>query len=437
MSHSSVILLWSSSISMVTLKFWGAIRGGELEQLGQILSWKGTLQSYTHISPSMNEWVLLILWGLVFDFTVSGQWGTSSWREAILVMRLWFSLSWGEKTGILLWIQRRLTTVDAFMVQDTVQHIIAASALLTTCLLCAEARARPSSVQLRAAFISSTSSFSIFSFWASCWWLHRKSNRDSHRTTAALNPRPVCARTGILHPGLAAQLLVLLSQFLVAVLHALHHLLQLPHLLLELLVVHLKVGNTINQLWCLTEGRHTHVEHPLLLAWHIRLCLYFNNRNFRVEWILSPGIHTHPLTLTILLWMLPPQRPPSFLRSYWTVWTSWLKDTHEHTLRDNDVINSSCQEQEKASDHTNQTGCLWVWPSPGWRHLSAPPWDKTDGKNQNVLHQLLPRSFSKNWQPCSVLPLDSLKTCLKWFVELFYFWCLAHWALKSSSPLTH
>lgn len=31
MSHSSAILLWSSSISMVTLKFWGAIRG----ELGQ------------------------------------------------------------------------------------------------------------------------------------------------------------------------------------------------------------------------------------------------------------------------------------------------------------------------------------------------------------------------------------------------------------------
>lgn len=45
---------------------------------------------------------------------------------------------------------------------------------LTTCLLCAEARALPSSVQLRVAFISSTSSFSIFSFWASCWLLWQK-----------------------------------------------------------------------------------------------------------------------------------------------------------------------------------------------------------------------------------------------------------------------
>ena len=52
----------------------------------------------------------------------------------------------------------------------------------------------------------------------------------------------------ILHSGLTAQLLILLCQLLVAVLHALHHLLQLPHLLLELLVAHLQIGNAIYQL---------------------------------------------------------------------------------------------------------------------------------------------------------------------------------------------
>lgn len=50
---------------------------------------------------------------------------------------------------------------------------------LTTCLPCAEARARPSSVQLKVAFISSTSSFSIFSFWISCWFLRKREQRQS------------------------------------------------------------------------------------------------------------------------------------------------------------------------------------------------------------------------------------------------------------------
>lgn len=49
---------------------------------------------------------------------------------------------------------------------------------LTTCLLCAEARARPSSVQLRVTFISSTSSLRIFSFWTSCWLLQRERERE-------------------------------------------------------------------------------------------------------------------------------------------------------------------------------------------------------------------------------------------------------------------
>lgn len=64
---------------------------------------------------------------------------------------------------------------------------------------------------------------------------------------ATLNPCRVFA-SALLHSGLSAQLLVLLCQLLVAFLHALHHLLQLPHLLLELLVAHLKVSNTIHQL---------------------------------------------------------------------------------------------------------------------------------------------------------------------------------------------
>lgn len=56
---------------------------------------------------------------------------------------------------------------------------------LTICLLCAEARARPSSVELRVTFISSTSSFRIFSFWASCWVLcehtgRRQSTHNHH-----------------------------------------------------------------------------------------------------------------------------------------------------------------------------------------------------------------------------------------------------------------
>lgn len=63
------------------------------------------------------------------------------------------------------------------------QHIAEAmrsscSCQLTTCLLCAEARARPSSVQLRVTFISSTSSLRIFSFWASCWLLRRERRAD-------------------------------------------------------------------------------------------------------------------------------------------------------------------------------------------------------------------------------------------------------------------
>lgn len=51
---------------------------------------------------------------------------------------------------------------------------------LTTCLLCAEARALPSSVQLRVAFISSTSSFNIFSFCASCWLLSKTTSTNGH-----------------------------------------------------------------------------------------------------------------------------------------------------------------------------------------------------------------------------------------------------------------
>lgn len=63
---------------------------------------------------------------------------------------------------------------------------------LTTCLLCAEARALPSSVQLRVAFISSTSSFSIFSFWASCWllWEPPKQTWDVGCGKGGANPAP-------------------------------------------------------------------------------------------------------------------------------------------------------------------------------------------------------------------------------------------------------
>lgn len=58
--------------------------------------------------------------------------------------------------------------------------------------------------------------------------------------------------------------------------------------------------------------------------------------------------------------MLPLQRPPSSLRSYWTVWTSLLKHTHIDTFKDCDVTNSSCQEQENAKQ-TYQ--CFWShWP---------------------------------------------------------------------------
>lgn len=143
------------------------------------------------------------------------------------------------------------------------QHIAAAmrsSCLcqLTTCLLCAEARARPSSVQLRVTFISSTSSLRIFSFWASCWLLRRERRADkwTHRRGAVRRAEVGCGRGwgSRLHPGLVAELLVLLGQLLVAVLHPFHHLLQLAHLLLELLVAHLKVGDAVHQLRRLTGG---------------------------------------------------------------------------------------------------------------------------------------------------------------------------------------
>lgn len=62
------------------------------------------------------------------------------------------------------------------------------------------------------------------------------------------------------HPSLISQLFIFLCQLLVGVLHTLHHLLQLFHLVLELLVIHLEVGNAVHKLRCLTGETHTHTK---------------------------------------------------------------------------------------------------------------------------------------------------------------------------------
>lgn len=182
--------------------------------------------------------------------------------------------------GFLLWNDTDVTVIPHMPVGIKAEfRNLSCAFWLTTCLLCAEARALPSSVQLRAAFISSTSSFSIFSFWASCWLL--RDNRESGREPSAR----CCGETRaaakpVSHSGLVAQLLVLLCQLLVAVLHAVQHLLHLFHLFLELLVAHLEVSHTMDQLWCLTDGASTEPVNVYLAL--IELFYIFNPINIEI-----------------------------------------------------------------------------------------------------------------------------------------------------------
>lgn len=98
----------------------------------------------------------------------------------------------------------------------------------------------------------------------------------------------------------------------------------------------------------------------------------------------------------------------------------------------NDEMNEMKGKHMSDCTHPHQTGCLWVLPSPGWRHLLAHPWDITQKSNIRLckiscLYIFL--VFGSHALCCCFWTPENM---FEMMVELFNFWCLADRALKNS-----
>lgn len=143
----------------------------------------------------------------------------------------------------------------------------------------------------------------------------------------------------------------------------------------------------------------------------------------------------HFTSLTILLWMPPLQKPPSFLRSYWVAWTSWLK--HTKTFKAPGVIKMRCV----YSTRKWKANIRVITCTPTTQAVSEFDWVLSD-----VICWLFPKIHRNQTSDCATSVTNDLYSLAvrhyavafgswKRFIELFNLWCLAHGALQTVSSL--
>lgn len=106
MSHSSAILLWSSSVSIVTLKFCGAMR---LEK-GQLVT-SFYEQTCNNILSVSYLWMATTdsLWRGIIDFTVNSSDKSPLWTVKYLFLK---RSNLGNKTLILSFLKRKKEKIN-------------------------------------------------------------------------------------------------------------------------------------------------------------------------------------------------------------------------------------------------------------------------------------------------------------------------------------
>lgn len=128
--------------------------------------------------------------------------------------------------------------------------------------------------------------------------------------------------------------------------------------------------------------------------------------------------------------MLLLQRPPSFLRSCWAAWTSWLKNT---------------QETQAKSEKKQIFTCLDVDRLYCFFHtdIHLPHRLSLSLTASCVFSSAANSSLRCNGESEHFrIPLQPYRECARWFVELFYFQCLVQKALwkqlseQSETPAT-
>lgn len=120
--------------------------------------------------------------------------------------------------------------------------------------------------------------------------------------------------------------------------------------------------------------------------------------------------------------MLLLQRPPSFPRSCWAAWTSWLKNTQE--TQNKTLYMSGCGQIVLLFSHLPHRLSLSLTASCVF----------SSAADSSLRHNGESEHFGT--------PLQSCRECARWFVELFYFQCLVQQALwkqlsvQSETPAT-
>lgn len=127
-------------------------------------------------------------------------------------------------------------------------------------------------------------------------------------------------------------------------------------------------------------------------------------------------------------------------------WKRTENTNQTETLTPVDVKKMCGSSHVRTSDSINtyRTGCPSAWPRPAWCHPPALPWDATENANTKMMEtSSLHDSFCYDLAVMlRAVALICLRECPRWFVELFYFWCLVQQALwkqlsvQSEAPVT-